>query len=371
SKRNIKIEIAISKFGEQAALIGAARLIDNEFYSKQPVFKLQNSYSTDNENHENGKLQSTNWRKTKQFLAPVKHATVSAGAYDIYPSFQIDPGKIKQGIKGIVDELLKHKKVIIDGYVGVFWELLAEQLFIEFTKRNIHVHFFDVKSAVKTEESIAEMVNPYMGDSESIFGKKTDLELIDFFDIDKLNKIIPDEHADINILYGCGAALAGWDGYVVYADLPKNELQFRMRAGSISNLGSTYTEDVKYIYKRFYFIDWVVLNEHKRKLLRRINFLIDAQRPNEPLSIYGNDLRETLKTMSHNFFRVRPWFEPGPWGGSWIKNNIKGLAKDVPNYAWSFELIVPENGLMLESDKNLLEISFDFLMYQEYEAVLG
>ncbi|MEJ2615129.1 MAG: ROK family protein, partial [Ignavibacteriaceae bacterium] len=66
SKRNIKIEIEISKFGEQAALIGAARLIDNEFYSKQPVFKLQNSFSTDNENHENGKLQSTDWRKTKQ-----------------------------------------------------------------------------------------------------------------------------------------------------------------------------------------------------------------------------------------------------------------------------------------------------------------
>ena len=371
SKRNIKIDVEISKYGEQAALIGASRLIDNEFYTKQPAFKMQNSFVTDNENHEDGKLQSTDWRKTKQFLAPVKHKPVSEGAYDIYPCFHIGSGKIKQGIVSILDEFSNHSKIIIDGYVGIFWEILAEQLFKEFVKRNIHANFFNVKSAMKTEDSIAEMINPYMDDSESIFGKKTDLELIDFFDKDKLNKIIPEEYAEVNILYGCGAALAGWDGYIVYAELPKNELQFRMRAGSTGNLGSAYIGDAKYKYKRFYFVDWVVLNKHKRKLLRQINYLIDAQRPNEPLSIYGDDLRAALKTMSHNFFRVRPWFEPGAWGGSWIKNNIKGLALEVPNYAWSFELIIPENGLMLESDDKLLEISFDFLMYQEYEAVLG
>ncbi len=371
SKRDIKLDIEISELGENAALIGAARLIDDEFYIKQPVFNPQNSFISDKENHENGRLQTTGWRKTKQFLAPVKKTQATEDKYDIYPSFNIGSGKIQQGIESIVDELIKHGNIVIDGYAGVLWEYLAEQLFTEFTKRDIHTNFFNVKTAMKAEESIDEIINPYMGDSESIFGKKTDLELFDFFDKEKLNKIKPDNTSEINIIYGCGAALAGWDGFLVYADMPKNELQFRMRAGSISNLGSGYTYDAKYMYKRFYFVDWVVLNEHKRKLVPKINYLIDAQRPNELLSIYGDDLRETLKTMSHNFFRVRPWFEPGAWGGTWIKNNIHGLAQDVPNYAWSFELIVPENGLMLESDNKLLEISFDFMMYQEYEAVLG
>jgi mannose-6-phosphate isomerase class I len=47
------------------------------------------------------------------------------------------------------------------------------------------------------------------------------------------------------------------------------------------------------------------------------------------------------------------------------------LAKDVPNYAWSFEMIAPEQGIVLESSGNLLEISFGLLMAHDAGAILG
>jgi mannose-6-phosphate isomerase class I len=75
--------------------------------------------------------------------------------------------------------------------------------------------------------------------------------------------------------------------------------------------------------------------------------------------------------MSRNFFRARPWFEPGPWGGQWIKRHIPELVQEVPNYAWSFELITPENGIMLSDGRYLLEITFDFLMFHDRQAILG
>src|SRR5690606_5682366 len=145
----------------------------------------------------------------------------------------------------------------------------------------------------------------------------------------------------------------------------------RMRAGLVRNLGAQRLQDNKQTYKRFYFVDWVVLNKHKKALLPHISIMADQQESDTISWMYGDALRKTLKQMSQSFFRVRPWFEPGVWGGQWLKNHLPGLDQEVPNYAWSFEMIVPENGLVLTDGGNQLEISFDQLMYQESENVLG
>jgi predicted NBD/HSP70 family sugar kinase/mannose-6-phosphate isomerase class I len=350
-RKNIpEINIRTSSLWDNAPLIGAA------MYARQTHTTL---------------TANKPFRKTMQFLAPEKASPSIRGHYDIYPGFPVGTGKIHDSHKTLAEWMVCHKKIVIDGYTGVFWDRLIEALNTELLKLNKKVCWFHCDAALKPKEDIYKMIKPSLGEDDSIFGRITDKNLSDWFDRDKLQKINPNKEADINILVGCGAALAGWEAPIIYVDLPKNELQFRMRAGTAFNLGFEETVDFREMYKQSYFVDWSVLNKHKAQLLPYIDIVVDGQRPDNYLWMTGDNLREGLTNMSRNFFRVRPWFEPGVWGGNRMKNNIDGLNKEVENLAWSFELMTLENGLMFESDNYRLEVSFDFLMYNNYKEVLG
>lgn len=314
--------------------------------------------------------QNKEWRKTEQYLAPEKKVN-SERAYDAYPSFPLGKNKIKAGIAEFATWIEQHKTVTIDGYVGVFWQHLIENLGNELEKRGKTVRWFHVHAAMKSSDELDEMLEPYLGGNDPLFGKIADKNLIDWFETEKLTQIKPDTSADINIIVGCGAALAQWQAPIVYFDLPKNELQFRARAGMATNLGSTKKTDNRRTYKRFYFVDWVVLNKHKNEIIPTIDLIVDEQRPDNYLFMSGDELRSGLSQMAKNVFRPRPWFEPGAWGGTWMKEHMEGLNKEVENLAWSFELMVLENGIMFESNDYLLEVSFDFLMFHNYKEVLG
>jgi mannose-6-phosphate isomerase class I len=310
-------------------------------------------------------------RKTSQYLLPDVKSSSALSGYDIYPSLKLNDNLIFDGFESLADLFLQHKKVTIDGYGGVFFDNFREKLDAAFSNSGIKCFWINVSDCLKSPGVINEMIAPYTGGDDALFGKRTSLVLEDFYDLQKMTGLSPDPGSELNIIYGTGSSLAGWPGLLLYIDLPKNEIQFRARAGSISNLGAPGPSDPKEMYKRFYFVDWIVLNKHKKNLLPYISIMIDGQNPDNPKWISGDTLRSSLRVLSRNLFRVRPWFEPGAWGGTWIKNHIEGLNKDVPNYAWSFELIVPENGLLFESSGKLLEVSFDCLMFQESEAVLG
>lgn len=310
-------------------------------------------------------------RNTSQSLIPVEKKHLNETSYDIYPSFPLVEGSIELGYEALANVIQYENVVLLDGYIGVDWDEVSTSLLELLTNKGLNITVVDIRNCMKPESEIEHLIEPYLGADDSIFGHKTDIELRDYFDVHKLTSIPVGESTDMKIIYGTGASQSNIEGFLVYFDLPKNELQFRMRANAITNLGFSSSKNPKQMYKHFYFVDWVVLNKEKKRLLPKISVVVDQQRQANPTWTTGNALRRSLSKMSKSYFRVRPWFEPGVWGGQWMKEHFSALDPDVPNYAWSFEMIVPENGLVFENDGKLFEVSFDMLMFHEQENVLG
>ena len=213
------------------------------------------------------------YRKSDSFLAPVEAAETPAGEYELYPAFEIED-EIFSRIEVLAERIAAEKSIVIDGYEGVLWEKFIESLVRALESQGRKVAAIPVAGALKSEEEIDALIAPFMGEEDSIFGRMTDLLLIDFFDRAALQRLTPDAEADITILYGCGAALADWKAPLVYVDLPKNELQFRMAAGAAFNVGTTRRMDARESYKRCYFIDWPLLDAYKGALIPRIDWVV-------------------------------------------------------------------------------------------------
>lgn len=316
------------------------------------------------------KMQSS--RNTLQPLLPLKSAEIANGdnTYTSFPYHTLNEGAIYEGYGNLVDWILNKQTVCIDGYSGVFWSEIRETLKTELEKRGLSVNFIETHDFLKSESEIKRLTEEFMGEKDSVWGKKATINLSDFYNIADLKQVKINNGSEVNIVMGTGAALFNTDGSLIYLDVPKNEIQYRMRASAISNLGFNSADTAFDMYKRFFFVDWVVLNKHKREIFNRIDLIVDTQWANELTWMTAIDWKNGLRQLSNSFIRARPWFEKGAWGGQWMKEKL-GLNPAEINYAWSFELITPENGILFEHNGNLLETAFDSLMIANEVDLLG
>lgn len=329
-------------------------------------------FEVSNREEEVSEEQLSRFRKTGQVLMPHRiDNTRTPGGYDIYPYHSLGKGKVFNGYDSLAAWIANFPCVIIDGFSGVIWEEVQSQLANAFKKQKLKLRWIQADQFLKPAAEIEQLVAPFLGERDSVWGTKTTLELENFFQIDQIRAVKEEQEFKCNIIIGHGASLAQWDAPVIYLDVPKNEIQYRMRAGAVTNLGMAQTDEPAHMYKHCYFIDWVVLSKYRERICDRIRVQADTQWQTTINWTFTEYLATGLADLARTALRVRPWFEPGAWGGHWMKERIAGLNKDEINYAWSFELIVPENGLLFESDGYLLEVPFDLLMSVANKKVLG
>ena len=275
-------------------------------------------------------------------------------------------------VKIIEADLLKvsknNKVLVVETYQGVNDDEILTA--IRKIKHSLFIHISDLMLSAK---DIDKLVYPDVTDDE-IFGYLTRLNISQFFDDEKISETKDQIAAATGtiIVYGPGAALiCNNPDLLIYADMARWEIQLRMRRNEVSNLGVKNKElKTSLQYKRSFFVDWRVLDRHKKKLLNRWDYVLDTNKYHEPKMLPGSTYAEALQKSVETPFRLVPFFDPGPWGGQWMKE-VCDLDKESENFAWCFDCVPEENSLYFQFGDHQFEIPSVNLVFFKPVELLG
>ncbi|MEO1235468.1 MAG: class I mannose-6-phosphate isomerase [Planctomycetota bacterium] len=270
----------------------------------------------------------------------------------------------------IAERLTATGVLSIDCYDAVDDVVIAKEL----NRRLGFDRVIHTASLMKTPAEIDTMLERWLGGDDPVFGFLCSVELAEFFDPAKLDAARRDCGGK-TLVIGPGAALVNPGDVAVLADMPRWEVQARQRAGTAGNLGADNAgHKASLLYKRSYFIDWRALDRHKKPLLDRCDFFLDTTVPDTPKLAAGDAVREGLEHCTTRPFRVVPFFDPGPWGGQWMREVCRledYRDDDPPNYAWCFDCVPEENSLRLGFGEDYIELPSVNALFRHPAALLG
>lgn len=297
--------------------------------------------------------------------------------YDKFPKVRLEDGVIRSGWENCMQQILADPKVqgktkrviVIDCYSGC----LADDILRGVSILNPTITRTE-PDWLKSEEEIIKLTYPDVTDDQ-IFGFMTRLSIQDFISEGKVDAVcreIKAISAGTIVLFGTGASQVIPDpDLLVYVDMARWEIQQRMKKGRVHGLGvGDSNAEFSYQYKRGYFVDWRVCDNLKISLINRIDYFLDTNTENSPALLPRRELLDALDKTVSRPFRVVPYFDPGPWGGQWMKK-VCNLDPDMDNFAWCFDCVPEENSLMLESGNATFETPSINLVFFESVRLLG
>ena len=280
-------------------------------------------------------------------------------------------GRVFRGERAILERLQSQLKgeswtLIAETYPGVSEEKIRGLL------EALHPDLIiSAREILKDEESMKPLLENILTD-DRVFGRMYygDLtDFIDFYKADYLRAKIEGSGGKIAV-YGFGASLLSDSGLCIYADMSRWEIQLRYRSGMPNYFTDNPDEDILKKFKQGYFLEWRIADKLKAAYMDRMDWFIDACRDDDYVMIRRDLFDEALQREASEPFRVVPYFDPGVWGGQWMKK-VCGLDPEKPNYAWSFDGVPEENSVCFDFGGTIVEMPAMNLILRHPEKLLG
>lgn len=284
--------------------------------------------------------------------------------YDKFPETKIIgyDQDVFDGRQAVIQKLstLSHCHcIVVDCYMGVdddVLEWVQEAYDPDIVIRSEDI-FYD-------KDILNQMMEPHLT-QDRVRGVMFYGKMQDFVDTKKLSALqkVLDEPQKI-LIYGVGASLISQGDVLIYCDLARWEIQCRYRQGMPNFKQDNHDEDSLKKIKRGFFVEWRIADKHKMDIFEDVDYFIDSHQKDHPKMLMGQALRNGLQQLAKRPFRLVPYFDPGVWGGQWMKKHC-GLDPQEKNYAWSFDGVPEENSLYLRYRDTRIEIpAMDLVLYQ-------
>lgn len=303
-----------------------------------------------------------NFKYDKQPYVEVKN-------YEIGHSWN-NYASIVEELKTKLSSLKSARKILlIDMYPGIRVDEVKSNLI---NALNPSATYFTDELIFENNEVITKKISDMMT-NDRVFAKMCLNNFTDFVINDKLDEIKSkiDEQDGVIVIYGVGASLVHPGHIHVYADLARWEIQQRYRSGEIPNWKhDNFKDDPLKKFKRGYFFEWRMADRYKKANFENFDYILDTNIKNNPKMISGESFLAGLKETANRPFRVVPFFDPGVWGGQWMKE-VCDLDRNLENYAWCFDCVPEENSLLLKVGETIVEVPSIDVVFKHPIELLG
>jgi len=289
--------------------------------------------------------------------------------------------------KFILDSCMKFARtrgkpcmLALDGYLGVDWKKILSNLKQKGASLGIKVVFIDISSCYRAEVEIEKMVEHCLN-RDPYFGYIYKGKLSDFFNPERTNSLRAELEAAKGkprltavICYGVGATISTLSSQcdiVAYFDVTRQTIVGQLEKKQVMPLGCKGGGlSARKPFKRFSYVDQIILNKHKKRVLTQIDWYVDANNASCPKLLPRAIYDGILAAVSKYPFRLKPVYIPGVWGGQYLKQ-LRKLPSEMVNCAFCLEIIPQTQAIRIAIGRDELEMPFYNLLWNQPIGILG